>query len=60
MKTHPVQNETDMQRYNWLTISTRWQIKVNVKIKCTAYLEQATEAQRTSTDTALLFHQPRG
>jgi hypothetical protein len=37
MKTRPVQNETDKQRYNWLTTSTRWQIKVNVKINCTVY-----------------------
>jgi len=37
MKMHPVQNETDIQRYNWLIIFTRWQIKVNVKTKCKVY-----------------------
>jgi len=37
MKKQPVQNETHKQRCNWLTTSTGWQIKVNVKRKCTVY-----------------------
>jgi hypothetical protein len=37
MKKQPVQNKTDKQICNWLTTSTGWQIKVNVKIKCTVY-----------------------
>jgi hypothetical protein len=33
----PVQNDTDKQRYIWLTTTIRWQIKVNVMINYTLH-----------------------